>query len=311
MGKNESKEPEVVEVNQSTKINFFKKIWYSIAKPSKYEDMRDQGISSAIKYFFGILAILALILAIIASFVQVSIVKDAVSYLEENIPEIKFKDNVLSLENQEATILDDAKVKEYFGSTIIINPLIKKDQAISEYNKLTTKEYNVVVFLSNTYIVINDNYNPKSGNEDGIEVHKYEDESSKFIKDNSAEYGKEHVISYFNENTSYGYYIGTYFAYYFGSIGIGFIVYILLIAASLWLVTKFTKIKWEFKEAIMNTIYSSTLALIIYIAYMILSYFTKFAIPYFDIITIVLIYIYIFLQLYKERRNFIANKKTE
>ena len=42
----------LVIMEENIKINFFKKIWYSIAKPSKYEDLKKQGVGKAIKYFF-------------------------------------------------------------------------------------------------------------------------------------------------------------------------------------------------------------------------------------------------------------------
>ena len=33
-----------------TKINFFKKVWYSITKINKYEEMREEGVGKSIKY---------------------------------------------------------------------------------------------------------------------------------------------------------------------------------------------------------------------------------------------------------------------
>ena len=65
-------------MEENIKINFFKKIWYSIAKPSKYEDLRKQGVGKAVKYFFSIVCILALIVAIIATFLQLDVVKNAI-----------------------------------------------------------------------------------------------------------------------------------------------------------------------------------------------------------------------------------------
>ena len=35
-----------MENNKVNKINFLKKIWYSLAKPSKYEEMRNEGVNS-------------------------------------------------------------------------------------------------------------------------------------------------------------------------------------------------------------------------------------------------------------------------
>ena len=82
-------------MEENVKINFLKKIWYSIARPSKYEDLRKNGLGKAIKYIFLIIILCALIIAIISSVIQQNIVKDAISYLNEKLPEIKIKDNTL------------------------------------------------------------------------------------------------------------------------------------------------------------------------------------------------------------------------
>lgn len=308
---NKVQKAEPVDKKQTNKINFFKKIWYSISKPRKYEDMREEGIVTSIKYFFAILGILALIVAIFATIVQVSVVKNAISYLDQILPEIKFKENTLSIENGEATILDEDRFKDYFGTIAVINPLIEKDNAIKEYNNLTTEKYNVVVFLSNKYIVIKNTYNPESGTEDGIETHEYKDESSKYIKDTTAEYTKESVISYLKESTPVSYYIAQYFTYYFLAIGIIYMLYILLISTSLWLVTKISKRKWTFKNSVMNVIYSCTSSIIFYVAYMIISYYAKIRIPFVDVITIAIIFIYLFILLYKDRVNAIKEDATD
>ncbi len=303
------KDPEVIEINNPTKINFLKKMWYSIARPSRYEDMREQGVWKSIKYFLAVLAILAIIVSIFSTIIQVNVVKDAISYLEKKLPEMEFKDNTLSLKSEDATILDENEFKDYFGSIVVINPLIENNQAKTEYYNLATESNNVVVFLSNEYIVINNKYNPESESEEGIEVHKYADESSKYIEDNAATYTKEHVISYLRSKTPYTYYLSHHFVIYFALIGIVFIFIIALISLSLWLVTKLSKMKWGFKKSLMNTIYGSTLSMIIYVAYMIIRYFTNFSISFIDVICVMIIYIYIFILLYKEK-NTLKNINT-
>ena len=80
-----------------------------------------------------------------------------------------------------------------------------------------------------------------------------------------------------------------------------YFVYIVIISVGLWLVTKLTKFKWTFKESLMNTIYASTLSIIVYVAYMILSYYTRFSISFMDVINLALIFVYLFILLWKEK----------
>ena len=286
-----------------TKIKFFKKIWYSIARPSKYEEMKQTGAGESVKYFFTFIFLVSIILAIVAACLQTSIVNESILYLDEKLPEIKFKDNKLTIEKEEATILDEDKFEEYFGSVVVINPLIEKEQAIDEYNSLLADKNNVIVFLNDQYIVITNKYNPESDTEEGLEAHNYSDVSSKYLSDTSREYNKSDIIEYLRENTSYTYYVGGFFGFYFIHIILLYVIYILLISVSLWLVTKIPKFKWTFKNTLMNTIYSSTLSVLVYAVYLISNYFIKFRISFMDIISIFLIFVYLFIILWKDKNK--------
>ena len=289
-------------MEEKISINFFKRIWYSIARPSKYEELRKLGVGKSIKYIFSLISILAIILAIIATILQINVVNSAISYLDENLPDFTFKDNKLTVEN-DVTILDDNKIISYLGNKIVINPLIEKNEAIKQYKDLTTEKNNVLVFLNDEYILISNKYNPENNDEEGIENKKYSEVLSKHIKDSSYEYSKKDVIEYLKERTTYTYYIAQYFVIYFGMITFLYGIYIILISLSLWLVTKLSKFKWTFKESLMNTIYASTLSIMIYVAYMIISYFTKFTISFIDIISIFIIFVYLYLLVWKMKKR--------
>lgn len=285
------------------KMNFFKKLWYSIARPSKYEKLRNLGIGKAIQYFFSLISILAIVLAIIAAFLQIKVVNNAIVYLDEKIPEFKFKDNKLTLENEDATILDDERITSYLGNKIVINTLIKKEDAINQYKDLATEKNKVLIFLNEEYILISNKYNSESKNDEGIENKKYSEISSKYIKDTSYEYSKKDVIEYLKKRTTYTYYTAQYFVIYFGSIMIIYGIYIILISLSLWLVTKILKVKWTLKETVMNTIYASSLSMIVYVLYMIVSYFTRFKFSIMDIFIILLIFIYLYLLVWRQKKK--------
>lgn len=290
-------------MEENLKINFFKKFWYSIGRPSKYENLRRLGIGNAIIFIFSIICILAIILAIIATFLQIKVVNDAITYMDEKIPEFKFKDNKLTLVDAEATILDDEKITSYLGNKIVINTLIKREDAIDQYKVLATEKCKVLVFLGEEYVLISNKYNPESENNEGIENKKYSEVSSKFITDTSYEYSKKDLIEYLKERTTYTYYIAQFFVIYFGFITFRFFIYIVLIATSLWLVTKLSKSKWTLGESIMNTIYASTLSMVVYVLYLIISYFTGLIIPIIDIISIFFIFIYLYLLVWRQKKK--------
>ena len=290
-------------MEENVKINFFKKIWYSIARPSKYEELRKLGVVKAIKFILLIIPILAFIIALFIATLHLNIAKDTISELDKKMPEVKFKENSLNLENGEATIINDKKITEYYKSIIVINPLIDKQEAINLYKDLATEKNNVMIFLNKEYVLISNKYKQDNKNEEGLVSQKYSDITSKFIKDTSYEYGKKDIIQYLRERTSYTYYLAQYFVVYFVMTTFLYLLYILLISIGMWLVTKLSKYKWTYKDSLMNTIYGSTLSLLVYVTYIIISYLTGFKINFMDVISIALIYIYLILVIWKQKNK--------
>ena len=78
--------------------------------------------------------------------------------------------------------------------------MLEEQEAINQYYNLAEEKYNAVVFLSDKYIVITTKYSPASDVGDGIEIHHYTDESSKYISDETKEYKKSDLISYFKSS---------------------------------------------------------------------------------------------------------------
>lgn len=285
-----------------TKINFFKKVWYSITKINKYEEMREEGVGKSIKYILTLTFCLAIILAIFATVLQISISNKAISYLDEKLPQMKFKDNVLSIEGEDAVILNEDEFKEYFKNAVVINPLLEKQEAVDQYKDLATENNDVLVFLSDKYIVISNKYNPESENEEGITTYNYSEISDKYIKDKSIEYTKTHLIEYLRNHSSSTYYFAQFWIIYLVMITFIYFIYIMFISVGIWLATKLAKFKWSFKDSLVNTIYAATLSEIIYVAYMIVSYYAKFSISFMDIISLALIFVYLFILLWKNKK---------
>ena len=287
--------------DKKTGIHFFKKVWYSITKINKYEEMRKDGIVKSIKYILTLILLISIVLAIFETISQISISNKAISYLDEKLPKMKFKDNSLSIEGEDAVILNDDEFKEYFKNAVVINPLLEKQEAVDQYKDLATEKNDVLVFLNDKYIVITNKYNPESEKEEGIQAFNYSEISDKYIKDKSIEYTKTHLIEYLRNHSSVSYYFAQFWVIYLVMITLIYFVYIVIISVGLWLVTKLTKFKWTFKESLMNTIYASTLSIIVYVTYMILSYYTRFSISFMDVINLALIFVYLFILLWKEK----------
>ena len=296
-------------MEENIKIGLLKKIWYSITKPSKYEDLNKLGVKKAIKYFFTIVLILALLLAILETCMSYNTANTAINYLEEKLPEITFKENTLTLENADTIILDDKKILDYFNMPIVINTILTEDEAINEYKDLAKSNKIVIVFLKENYVMISEDYTPQDENKSGIKSQKYSEVSARYIKNINSEYSKQDLIKYFRERTSIAYFFAYFFILYFLRITFVFLLYILFVSVGVWLVTKMFVFKWSFKKSLMNTIYASTLAMIVGVLYMIISYLTKINPDVMDYICLAIIFIYIFMIIYVQNKD-LRKKKT-
>lgn len=98
------------------------------------------------------------------------------------------------------------------------------------------------------------------------------------------------------------YYFALYFVINFATIAMFFIVDIAVIGIVAILISKFktNKLDKSKKELYTISIYSSTLSIILYIAYIIFNYFTKISIPLFDVFDLIIAYIYLMIVLKKD-----------
>ncbi len=181
-------EKNVQEVSQKEKkkINFFKKMAYSIGRVSKYDEMIDLGPKEAIKYFFGLLSFISAMLGIAAICIGISSAVD-----------IEFNNIVV---------------------TIIMNFLI--------------------YFIS-------------------------------------------HFIIFF----------------------LIFSLYILIISACFFAIIKLIIKNNKFRNSLSMTIYATTLSIIVYAIYLIISYLVNFVIPHFDMIAVLIEYIYLWLIIRRKRKE--------
>lgn len=284
------------------KISFFRKTWYSIVKPSKYKEMKEEGFDKALKYFYAIAAILTVIIGTTASFIQINKTNNVIDYLDEKLPKMSFKENRLSLENEDEIILNTEEINDCFGCSIVINTQLEKKEAADKYRELTSQKNKVLIFLKDKYILISNKYQPDNDNI-GILEYKYSDVSSKYIKDTSYEYGKEHVLDYLKQRNSFTYYISYFLIIYFIRTTFLYTIYLVLISGGIFIVTKFSKTKWTFIESFINTLYATTLSMIIYALYSIFELFTKFTVSFMDIINIALIFVYLSIVLFIQNKE--------
>lgn len=233
-------------VEKTNKINFFKKIYFSICKIKEYGNLSKHGVKKSIYYIMDLIVICALIYSSILIFQMKSNANGLKEYLEENFPNLTYEENILISENEERVVLDDKLVKANFGGQLVIDTTTDYDALIDEYK---TKGEPTILLTSNKYVTIN--------SQGTISEYTYNEIISTENEEQTT-IGKEYFINLFG-NISYGYYFCGYFV---GSaIGTSIIVYLynLIITVIAFIVCKFKKIKAKFGEIYSMGLYAHTI----------------------------------------------------
>lgn len=102
-------------IEESNKINIFKRFWYSFAKPSKYKELSKQGIRRTIIYLMILIIIASTIYMCITYYMFRFYVNSGYFLLDEN-QEIKenYVQSKILVENNENILLNKSYVISYF-----------------------------------------------------------------------------------------------------------------------------------------------------------------------------------------------------
>ena len=297
------------------KIIFPKKLWWSITKPSKYDEMMKTGLKQGIKYFFALVAIMSLILSLVGTYIQSVEIQKIGKYVEENVPEFKIENTAkegeeanykLNLENNEVIILDNQDFISAFKSTVVVNTNLKESEAIEEYYKLATDENYCIVLLEDECIIISSKYNPENEEqEEGIIKYSYEEVLKNYIGSDVTEFDKQDLAEIFN-NVAYTYYIIAYFVNYFMVLLVLFAFDIIILGIISMIIGRILKKDSNRRQLFSLSIYSYTLPIILYIIYLIINYFARFNIAYINFAIMLIAFVYVILYFYRNKKQNIA-----
>lgn len=292
-------------VENDKKINFWKKIYYSIFKLDEYENMINEGLKKSIKYFFGLVSVIAIVSSIFFTYETNKSIKEFVSYINDNVPDFTIENNELNIEDGEATILDKNETENIIQGRIIINTNLSKDEVINEYTDLIREE-NCIIFLKDKVLYLLK----------GFEIQDLNDEN----KNNNYEYTYNEFLGRYNINTDESfskelfinniggrpvtYYWVQYFIIYFVMSVITFSLCIIIIVASEIIVKKIFKDEVKSKKDMLSlAIYSFTLPMILQIAYWILRYYINVNTNIFQTLMILISYFYVIMYINKNKNK--------
>ena len=125
------------------KKGFFKKLWYSITNIDKYPEMSAEGVKRAITYLMKIIVILSLVVCFGVIYQIEEFVKEGTRYLENEFPDIIYKDGQLNINSGEAMTLgnEDLNIDK-----IIIDTKDLEQEQINQYkNSIETNQTGIII----------------------------------------------------------------------------------------------------------------------------------------------------------------------
>lgn len=269
------------ENDNKPKINFFKKVWYSIANLKKYSELKQKSPKKSTEYLTTLVVIMAILISIIPTYKSYKFISNGVEYIQDELPNFKYESGILNVESDEAIKLQNDFIKYLSnGYNLLIDTKIENEEIIQYYLENLEGEKKAIL-LKDKIITI-------EGEE--RKEYQYQGAINSFLRNERTEFNKQDVINYFS-TPFYRYYINNCVTF-FVSLFITFIIMGTIVTVIIFLYVKVVKKNLKIKEIYSIVCHASTLPIILYTLYMVLNYMLGLQIKFVDEIYIIITLVY-------------------
>lgn len=262
-------------------MGFFKKVKYSIFNIEKYPELATEGIGKALSYIAKLVVVLAIVLSIWTLYQTYQMINEGTSYLENEFPNFSYSDGTLTVDSEEAIIIEN----EQFGK-IIVDTNTDSEETINQYlNQID--EYGVGAIVLKNRVVL------KNITMIGEVSYNYQESLNSM---NLTEFTKQDVVNYVQNgeiNTLYFSVFVSLFIYSFAMYFINTLWYAIIIGIIGYFTMWILKMKMRYVAVFNMAIYALTLSTILNILYLIVNIVFNFTIQYFSIMYITVATIYL------------------
>ena len=262
-------------------MGFFKKVKYSIFNIEKYPEMATEGIGNTLSYIAKLVMILAIVLSVWTLYQTYQMINEGTSYLENEFPDFSYSDGTLTVDSEEAIIIEN----EQFGK-IIVDTNTDSEETINQYlNQIN--EYGAGALILKNRAVL------KNITMIGEVSYNYQES---FNSINLTEFSKQDVVNYVQNGEINSLYFSVFislFIYSFAMYFINTLWYAIIIGIVGYFTMWMLKMKMRFVAVFNMAIYALTLSTILNILYLIVNMLFNFTIEYFSIMYITVATIYL------------------
>lgn len=294
----EKKEVKEEQSEKIIKINFFKRLWYSITKIEKYPDMAAEGFKRALGYLVKIVMLLTLVISAGMIYQTNTLVQKGVNYLKNEIPEFNYKDGILNVESE-----NELKINQEILpiGKVIIDTNTDDEQKINQYINEITENGEGVVVLKDKVII-------KNSSVVGTINYSYKDT---FEQMRITEFNKQDVVNYANGSGMLKLYASlflTIFVYSFIMYFLTTISNVVLLSIFGYITTLLARIKMRFVAIFNMSIYAITLSVVLNMLYVGINIFVPFNMEYFQVMYIAVAAIYLVAAILILKSDFIKKQ---
>lgn len=266
------------------KIGFFKRIKIAIFKLEDYGMFLGERTSVALNFFLILILLISLIISIVSSYNFYKMSNTAYSYIQNELPNFKYENNILKFEKNLEAYDYDYKFRLY----------INTDDNVSEDILKTYKENMYsddlgLVLLKDKAIYIFDG--------DVIEQTYQELFSDQYLGQLGINFTNKQELVNSIQNIGFGTVINVYFVANFISIFINNVItnlgYLFVVAIFGYIAARFCGVRFKMSPMISLSVYSLTLSIILSGIYLVIYMLTGFIIKYFDVMYLLIAYVYI------------------
>ena len=260
---------------------FFKKVKYSVFNIEKYPEMATEGLGKALSYIAKLVVILAIVLSIWILWQTYQIIKEGVSYLENQFPDFSYSDGILTVNTEEPITIDN----EQFGR-IIVDTKTDSEETINQYLN-SINEYGAGTLILKNRVVL------KNIAMVGEISYNYKESLDSM---NLTTFNKQDVVNYVTGgqiNSLYFSIFITLFIYSFSMYFINTLWYAIIIGLVGYFTMFMLKMRMRYVAVFNMAIYALTLSTILNILYVLINMLFNFNIEYFSIMYVTVATIYL------------------
>jgi len=266
-------------MENNTKISFLKRVKNAIFGLENYGIFVTESFLTALKYFFLLILFVTLVATLAQTYYFNKLVSKGYEYLANELPDFVFEDGVMKFEkNVEA--YDNEFDFYLFANT----DEFLEEKTIREYKAKSYDGRNGLIILKDKLIYINRQSEAEYKYSDLVKVYEAPITDRQGLIEEYEQAGLASICLAFFTAVMLGTYVSNLVIIFLD---------LILVAVFGYIVTKFCRVKVKMSAIFSIAVYSLTLSIILSGIYTVTSIFTDFVISYFNVMYLLIAYVYV------------------